>query len=97
MQTNTQQTKAFSKEQTAFRFDPVLIQSMKRRAKSMNISVNKYVTDLIEKDLKDAYALPKVKLPVEFSEDIVEYSGIIPIPSEEELMSDERLERIWRR
>lgn len=85
------------KEQTAFRFDPELIASMKRRAHSLNVSLNKYVTDLIEKDIRETYELPKIKLPEILCEDVAKYSGIMRQVTEEELKSDERLERIWKR
>ena len=85
------------KEQTAFRFDPELIASMKRRAHSLNVSLNKYVTDLIEKDIRETYELPKIKLPEILCEDVARYSGIMKPPTKEELESDERLERIWKR
>jgi len=94
---NTMITATQQKEQTAFRFETSLIESMKKRAKGLNISVNKYVTNLIENDLKNAYALPKIKLPSVLSDNVLQYSGVVPMPTSEELKSDERLERIWKR
>lgn len=90
-------TAAKPKEQTAFRFESELIEIMKRRAHSLNVSLNRYVTDLIEKDIRETYELPKVKLPEVLCEEVARYSGIMKPPTKEELESDERLERIWKR
>lgn len=89
--------KAAVKEQTAFRFDAEIITQMKRRAKSLNMSVNRYVTGLIEKDLRESLTLPKVKLPLSLDEDVAWASGVLREPDESELMSDERLRNIWER
>lgn len=85
------------KEQTAFRFEPTLISMMKRRAQALHISVNAYVTGLIESDLRDSHTLPLVELPEKLDEDIAQYAGILRCPTEEELAADERLLRIWQR
>lgn len=85
------------KEQTAFRFEPEMILQMKSRAKSLNLSLNKYVTNLISEDLKKSLTLPKVELPSELDEDIAMAVGILREPYAEELYSDERLRRIWER
>lgn len=89
--------RAATKEQTAFRFEPDMIFQMKRRAKSLNLSLNKYVTNLISDDLKKSLTLPKITLPERLDEDIALTSGILREPSQEELYSDERLRRIWER
>lgn len=86
-----------AKEQTAFRFAPELISLMKQRSKSLNISVNTYVTNLITRDLEESKTLPKIDLPETLDEDIMRLSGIISCPSQEELDADERLKRIWCR
>ena len=85
------------KEQTAFRFEPTLISMMKRRAKALHISVNAYVTGLIECDLRESHTLPQVELPEKLDDDIAHYAGILRCPSEDELAADERLMRIWQR
>lgn len=88
---------AAAKEQTAFRFEPSLILSMKSRARSLGKSVNSYVTELIEKDLNGIHALPKVALPAELDDVVEKYAGCVSAPSQESLENDERLERIWNR
>jgi len=85
------------KEQTAFRFETDMIQLMKRRAKSLNLSLNKYVAGLISEDLRKSLTLPKVELPLELDEDVAMASGLLREPCEEEMASDERLRRIWER
>lgn len=85
------------KEQTAFRFEPSLIKTMKIRARSLNISLNKYVTDLVEKDLKESATLPKIESAERLSDIVRQYAGIMALPSDEDLNADERLKRIWER
>lgn len=92
---NIMQTVA--KEQTAFRFDPSLISRMKFKAKSLNITVNAYVTKLIESDLQASMTLPKVTLPRKLDDDIAQFTKRGFKPSEKDLISDERLRRIWER
>lgn len=84
------------KEQTAFRFDPIMISMMKTRAKALGKSMNSYVTDLISEDLRMSCSLPKIDIPAVFDEDITEMAGAMHIPSAEDLKLDERLERIWK-
>lgn len=86
-----------TKEQTAFRFDPELISLMKRRAKNRKQSLNSYVTELITNDLRQSATLPKVSLSDKIDDDIIRLSSIIPVPSQSDLESDERLSRIWKR
>lgn len=74
-----------------------MISKMKMRAKLKHQSLNAYVSELIENDLRNASILPKVKLPAELDEDIRRYAGSMRSPSEEELSNDERLKRIWER
>ena len=86
-----------TKEQTAFRFDVELIGMMKRRSKALGKSMNAYVTDLIMRDIKDSYYLPKINLPHTCSETVEKFAGIMASPSTEDLSNDERLARIWNR
>ena len=86
-----------TKEQTAFRFDVELIGMMKIRSKALGKSMNAYVTDLIMRDIKDSYYLPKIKLPDTCSENVEKFAGIMASPSTEDLSNDERLARIWNR
>ena len=86
-----------TKEQTAFRFDVELIGMMKRRSKALGKSMNAYVTDLIMRDIKDSYYLPKINLPDTCSENVEKFAGITASPSTEDLSNDERLARLWNR
>ena len=63
------------KEQTAFRFEPALIAMIKMRAQALHISVNAYVTGLIESDLRDSHTLPLVELADKLDEDIAQFAG----------------------
>lgn len=85
------------KEQTAFRFEPELIQMMKSRARGLGKSLNAYVTGLIEKDLEEMHHLPEVTLTEQLDDIVAKYAGCARIPSQEELDGDERMERIWKR
>lgn len=85
------------KEQTAFRFEPVVISMMKTRAKALGKSVNSYVTDLVCADLHKSSVLPKIDIPTSFDNDIEAMAGAMEIPAAADLLSDERLERIWKR
>lgn len=83
--------------QTAFRIDESLVNLMKKRAKMKKQSVNAYVVELIEKDIAGSLTLPKIRLPEQLDEDIMRYAGAMRNPSEEELLMDDRLRRIWER
>lgn len=85
------------KEQTAFRIDKDLLQSMKIRAKSMGKSLNAYVCGLAMEDIKKSMVLPKVTIPDVLDEEVASMSGILPLPDEEEIKSDPRFEAIWSR
>lgn len=83
--------------QTAFRFEETTIMLMKQRAKNKRKSLNAYVTELIEADLRSASVLPPVTLPARLDDDILALAGSIRIPDASELAEDERLSRIWER
>lgn len=85
------------KEQTVFRFDPEMLVRMKRRAKSLNVSLNRYVTQLISEDLIEAGQFPAVSLDEVENDIIMEYAGSFRLPSQNELANDERLSAIWNR
>lgn len=70
---------------------------MKQRAKAKRLSLNAYVTELIEADLRNASVLPPVVLPAVLDEDILGLEGSMPVPDAAELANDERLSRIWER
>ena len=86
-----------AKQQTAFRFEQELISLMKRRASQRKISLNAYVTELIESDLRSSLILPKIKRIQKLDDDIKQFAGIAGIPGEQELEADERFARIWKR
>jgi len=83
--------------QTAFKFDTQLIPSIKRRAKSLGKSVNKYVLDLIEKDMAEANMLPKISLDGIYDENVERLSGILKNPDMRVVESDSRAKAIWER
>jgi len=84
--------------QTAFRFSPNLIRMMKNKARRNNLSLNRYVESLIEKDLSENESeaekldkwLRNIKLPTEVSEQVNELSIGISF-SPREIENDERL------
>lgn len=86
-----------AKEQTAFRFDSQLLQRMKIRAKQQGKSVNKYVSDLIERDLMESETFPCAVLTEADLAFVKQFAGKMTCPTEEELQADPRLERIWKR
>lgn len=75
--------------QTVIRLRPDVMERVKYRAKSQNISVNAFV----ENALVEATKVPIPKLPKDFKIDplVESLSGIIPAPSKEMLESDDRL------
>ncbi|MBQ6199121.1 MAG: toxin-antitoxin system HicB family antitoxin [Bacteroidales bacterium] len=75
--------------QTVIRLRPDVMERVKYRAKSQNISVNAFV----ENALIEATKVPIPKLPKDFKIDplVESLSGIIPAPSKEMLESDDRL------
>ncbi len=87
----------YPKEQTAFRFDKDLLESMKMRARNLNKSLNGYITYLVMNDLKASRELPKVSLDGTLDPNISRFCGIISTPDTEMLETDERLADIWNR
>ena len=83
--------------QTAFRLEESVIKMMKHRARLKRISLNAYVSELIENDLRNSSILPQVEIPETLDEDIRRLSGIMSEPTDEMLDGDERLKRIWER
>lgn len=75
--------------QTVIRLRPDVMERVKYRAKSQNISVNAFV----ENALVEATKVPIPKLPKDFKIDplVESLSGIIPAPAKEMLESDDRL------
>jgi len=85
------------KTMTAFRIEPGIMERMKARARNLNISVNRYITNLIVEDLNENSTLPKASMTVESRDFAKRYAGIIENPSSEELQNDEQLRAIWER
>jgi len=88
---------AAQKTMTAFRIEPSILEKVKERAKTLNLSVNSYITNLIVSDLNKSLSLPKASFTDDSLSFAGKYSGILNEPSEEELENDERLKAIWER
>lgn len=75
--------------QTVIRLRPEVMERVKYRAKSQNISVNAFV----ENSLVEATKVPIPKLPKDFKIDplVESLSGIFPPTTKEMLESDDRL------
>ena len=83
--------------QTAFKFDSNLTVSMKNRAMALGLSLNRYVRNLIEKDIADSKMLPKVSIDDIYDTDIERLSGILKKPNPDKIKDDPRAEAIWER
>ena len=82
----------------SYRASNELYFKIRKRSEELGISGQKYIEQLVNEDILAAGTLPKVKLPLQESEIVKKYAGIIKVtPSAEELESDERLARIWMR
>ena len=82
----------------SYRASNELYFKIRKRSEELGISGQKYIEQLVNEDILAAGTLPKVKLPLQKSEIVKKYAGIIKVtPSAEELESDERLARIWMR
>ena len=51
----------------------------------------------MEEDIRSVHVLPRVELAGGLDPEVERFAGIVPVLSEEEIGSDERLERIWNR
>ena len=90
--------------QTAFRFRPDMLRRMKNRAREKKQSLNAYVEELIEIDLKsssDRYTalyeqLSTIKMPETISKEMSQAFSYLDAPSfsEEEVENDPRLKAI---
>jgi len=85
------------KIQTAFRLDAILLERLKRQAKSINRSLNSYVETILFNAAERE--LPRMPEGFEISEEIKELCGFIELetPTREELEKDPKLERIWHK
>ena len=86
------------KEQVSLRFDKITLELIKARAKAQNRSFNNYILNLCTKDIIEAEMFPYVKVD-EIPDDLIgKLAGDgSKIPTERELIEDERLKRIWER
>jgi len=77
-----------------------MVRRMKAKARSKGLSLNRYVEDLIERDLSEGGLeeirgiLRDVKSPSKISKEILDLSSVEIEFSKEELYSDERLSYI---
>ena len=78
------------KTQTAFRLDPELLMSAKRKARQQNISLNRLVERAIGEYVGE-FRFPVVEIPDEIPERIRDLSRDIRPFTEEELEADDRL------
>jgi len=83
--------------QTAIKFDRDLTDSMKQRARSLGKSVNRYVRELVEKDLAEANTLPRISLDNIHDQNVLRLSGILKKPDMSVLENDPRAKAIWER
>ena len=82
--------------QTAFRFEPDLLERMKREAKRRNVSLNKLVEDAMEQALRPN--LPDFLSETPISDEIRQLHCLELIrPTEEEFAADPRLEYLWKK
>ena len=71
----------------------IAAEQIKKALEDRGLSNKQFVNE----DILTSGTLPKVKLPLQESEIVKKYAGIIKVtPSAEELESDERLARIWK-
>lgn len=86
--------------QTAFRFKPEMVKSMKRQAAKSGVSLNRYVENLIERDLSSAELADFKKQfgisagALVISEEIMGLTLNDFLLSEEDIKSDDRLSYI---
>ena len=66
--------KPASKIQTAFRFDPGLLDRMKRAAKKENKSHNAFVEDIMEEKVGREIVFPKIPKDFKASEEALSYA-----------------------
>ena len=79
--------------QTGLRFKPALIEKVKNKAKRSNKSFNRYVEDLLEKDVADEF--PRLDRE-DFVKDneFLAFGKLIPEFSQEQIEADPKLAHI---
>lgn len=79
--------------QTGLRFKPALIEKVKNKAKRSNKSFNRYVEDLLEKDVSDEF--PRLDRE-DFVKDneFLAFGKLIPEFSQEQIEADPKLAHI---
>lgn len=83
--------------QTAFKFEPSMTVSMKKRARALGKSVSGYVRDLIEKDISESEMLPEVSIDDIRDVNIERLSGVLAEPDVNAINADPRASEIWYR
>lgn len=82
--------------QTAFRFEPELLERMKWEAKKRNISLNKLVEDAMQQALRPT--LPAFSSETPISDEIRQLHCLeLKRPTDEEFAADPRLEYLWKK
>lgn len=75
-----------------------LFYKIRRRSSELGISAKRYIEKLVDEDLKNSGALPKIDLTLLESDVVERFAGIMKVqPSRDDLDNDERLSRIWNR
>ena len=75
-----------------------LFYKIQRRSSELGISAKRYIEKLVDEDLKNSGALPKIDLTLLESDVVERFAGIMKVqPSRDDLDNDERLSRIWNR
>lgn len=81
--------------QTVIRLRPEVFARLKFKAKQENLSLNAYVEKTLEEQTKPV--LPKLPKDFEIDPVIASFSGMLREPTREEIESDPKLARIWRK
>ena len=75
-----------------------LFYKIRRRSSELGISAKRYIEKLVDEDLKNSGAVPKIDLTLLESDVVERFAGIMKVqPSRDDLDNDERLSRIWNR
>ncbi len=82
--------------QTAFRFEPELLERMKRMAKKKKVSLNQLVEQTMDRETR--LELPAFPEGDQISDEIKQLHCLnLTRPTEEEFAADPRLEYLWNR
>lgn len=82
--------------QTAFRFQPELLERMKRAAKKKKISLNQLVEQTMDRETRPEWPVSPDGIPI--SEEIKQLHCLkLTRPTEEEFAADPKLEYLWKK